>query len=92
MAIAENDFDGVVADRIEPHDRHVALAPHQLFLAGSMALHFGTGTFDAQVLGIEPATLAGVEPDVEQPAAVAQAQFLRPRISHGSGPVLPPAA
>src|SRR5919107_95862 len=51
MTVVEHDADGVVADRLDGGDLHMAAAGHDLLLAGAVALHLGRRALDAQVLG-----------------------------------------
>src|SRR5688500_7089325 len=81
MAVVEHDADGVVADRLDGGDLHMAAAGHDLLLAGSVALHLGRRALDAQVLGRQRVGDAVGELDLHPALFLEDAQLGRPRRS-----------
>src|SRR5215208_2050365 len=78
VAIIEHDADGVVADRLDGGDLHMAAAGYDLLLAGSMALHFGRRALDAQILGRQRVGDAVGELDLHAALFLEDAQLGRP--------------
>src|SRR5918996_476176 len=72
-------FFGVVVDRLDGGDLHMAAAGHDLLLAGSVALHLGRRALDAQVLGRQRMGDAVGELDLHPALFLEDAQLGRPR-------------
>jgi hypothetical protein len=68
MAIAENDPHRIGANGLKPGHGDVTLAEYELFLPGAMALHFGAGTFDAEIFSFEIKGFACVKANGQYPA------------------------
>src|SRR5690606_2409406 len=65
VQIVEFYPDGVVPDRLQPHDADMAAPRNDLLLACTMALHFGGGAFNAQEFRRKLKSLAVREGDGE---------------------------
>src|SRR5450631_373890 len=72
MHVVEPQADGIIADGVDLHDRHGALAPHRLALVRRMALDFRARAENAQELGGKFVGLAIVEGDRERGLALEQ--------------------
>src|SRR6185437_5051796 len=84
VPVVEDDADGVVADRLDIDDLHVAPARHQLLgRRRAVALDLGRRTLDAQVLGRQEKLLAVGEVDLDARAFLEDAQLVRPRRGRG---------
>src|SRR5262249_25961808 len=73
VAVAEDDADGVVADRLQVRDRHVLFARDRDLLARAVAHHLGRGRMDAQEFRRELVGLAVVEIDLDEIVLAAHA-------------------
>ena len=76
--IVEDQPHGVIADRLDFQDHHIALARHGLALVGRMALHLGARAFHAQIFGRQGETVAALECDRQRLAVLGETQFGRP--------------
>jgi len=65
VAIREAQQHGVVADRLDRVDVHVALAADEHALSRPVPLHFRARRMDAQVFRRQPEALAVIERDLE---------------------------
>jgi hypothetical protein len=59
MSVVEDEFNGILSDRLDSADPDVFLPEHQHFLARAMPFDFGGGRMHPQVLEgqLEPATV-----------------------------------
>ena len=78
MQIVKYKPDGVVPDRMQFADLHVALATNDTPFRRRMTLHFRAGTTDAQIFCGKLVTFSVIETDNKNLAILAQAQFCRP--------------
>src|ERR1700674_2303691 len=83
MQVVERQAHGVIADRVDLQDRHIALAGNGLALVRRVALNFGARTVNAQEFGRELERLAGLERHAKRRLVLAQPHFGRPS-RHGS--------
>src|SRR6185312_14698950 len=83
MHVVEDEPHGVVADRMDFEDLHLALAADELALVGVVALHFGARTFDAKIFGRKLEPFAIFERNRERLAVLAEAEFGRPMVVGG---------
>src|SRR5579871_791490 len=79
VPIVEDNAHRIMADRIERCDLHVALAGNERALQGTVALHFRTRRFDAQILRLERIFLAIIEADFQHVLGRIKSQLRRPR-------------
>src|SRR5579864_901052 len=76
VLVVEDDADGVVADRLDRHDLHVAPARDDLLgRRPAMAHHLGRRALDAQIFGRQRAMLAVREVDLDLGFVLEHAQF-----------------
>src|SRR5476649_289787 len=79
VLVVEDDADGVVADRLDRLDLHMAPARHDLLgRRAAVALHLGGRAFDAQILGRHHIALAVGEIDLKPALGLEHAQLARP--------------
>src|SRR5262245_62044524 len=79
VLVVEADTDGVVADRLDLLDAHMAAAGDDLLLVRPVALHLGRRALDPQVLGRVAEGAAVIEIDFDLALVAEQAHFDRPR-------------
>ena len=82
MAVVEDDFHGILSDRLNSADADVFLPQHQHFLAGPMPFDFGGGRMHPQVLEgqLEPATVRKTH--FQQPGFAAYFDLSRDWVGH----------
>src|SRR5882762_3883984 len=81
VQIIEDDTNSIMADGLQTHDLHVALARHELTLQRTVALNFGAGRFYPQIFGPELILLAIVKRHGERILGGVKLQFGRPRLA-----------
>src|SRR6516164_5506026 len=80
VLVVEHDADGVVADRLDRHDLHMAAARYDLLgRRSAMTHHLGRRAFDPQIFGWQRATLAVGEIDLDAALGLEHAQLGGPR-------------
>lgn len=82
MPVIEDDFDGVLAHRLDCADANVFLAQHQHLLSGTVSFDFGGRGMHTEVLEwqLEAATIG--EMHLEQSGSAADFDFGCDRITH----------
>src|SRR5436309_3404564 len=63
VTVIEENSDGVVANRLQTGNLHVALPADDLLLRGPVSLHLGAWRFDTQIFGGQGKGLTGIERD-----------------------------
>src|SRR5690606_33217359 len=79
VAVAENELQRVVADRLDVGDRHVDLADLQRLLAGAVSAHFRRGRMNAQIFTTQQVMLIATVAQFERARLAMQFNRLRQR-------------
>jgi hypothetical protein len=84
VSVVEDEFDGILSDRLDSADPDVFLSEHQHFLTRAMPFDFGGGRMHPQVLEgqLEPAAVR--KSYFQQPGFAAYFDFSRDRVGHMS--------
>jgi hypothetical protein len=80
MHVVENKPHGIIADRLDLHDRDVLFAADSFPLGCRMPLHFGARAHHAQIFGGEIEGVSRVKGYSKRVAFLLEADFGWPRI------------